>query len=763
MSETLLGIARAYVAAGLSIIPIAADGSKAPEGRLLPRELDPVDGQRKATWRPFQERPPTDAELVRWFGREGRGLAVLGGVVSGGLEIIDVDDADLWAEFSDLVEDLAPGLIGRLPLVRTPRGYHLYYRCAEVAGNDKLARRPPTEEEVARNPRAQAASLIETRGEGGYVLAPGCPPECHPSGSLYVLQDGPTLDLVPTITEAERALLLTAGRSLDRLAEPALPDDRRQASGDAGLQPGTDFNRRGDWNQILEPHGWTLARSRGDVGYWRRPGKDRCWSATTGYCRDKEGNPLLHVFTSSTAFAPGTYSRFAAVAVLEHSGDFKAAAKALAARGYGERRAERNGKRHANGHTNGQAHATDTPAEDRPPLGLTTTRLDRIQPAPVRWLVPGYLPLGKLVLIAGDGGHGKSTLTLDLAAAITRGRPAFGLTYDPPPAGDVLLISCEDDYGDTVVPRFLAAGGDRQRAHRVDGTEVEDGKTTHFSLAHYLQLEVELRRRPSVRLVVIDPAGAYIGAAGVDDHKDSELRSLLGPLAELAAQYRVTVLLVKHLNKGLTSKAVHKVGGSAGYVNSVRAAFLVLPDDDNARRKYFLPIKFNVGPRPSGLAYELAGLHQDFLDPLLTSFVHLEEEDRDRLGRQLFEVAWQGEVAFDADTLLSQSASHQRDTTKDAERAADWLDEYLAVRPVESARCVADGNRALGTAHDLKWWRETVLKARLQGRPRKTGGVGSGRWWFTLPVHPWPFPQLEEGEEGEEAEQPSSTLPWPSS
>src|SRR5262249_30264463 len=79
-----------------------------------------------------------------------------------------------------------------------------------------------------------------------------------------------------------------------------------------------------------------------------------------------------------------------------------------------------------NGHATHQA--------DRAPIGLATTCLASIQPIPVRWLVPGYLPLGKLMLLAGDGGHGKSTLTLDLAANLTTGRPCLGLEYEALPA-----------------------------------------------------------------------------------------------------------------------------------------------------------------------------------------------------------------------------------------------------------------------------------------------------------------------------------------
>ena len=114
-------------------------------------------------------------------------------------------------------------------------------------------------------------------------------------------------------------------------------------------------------------------------------------------------------------------------------------------------------------------------------------------------------------------------------------------------------------------------GADLDRVHRVDGLAAADGKPAPFSLAHYNNLERELEKRPGVRLVVIDPAGAYIGKAGCDDHRDSDLRALLGPLAELAARRGVTVLLVKHLNKGVAARAVNKVGGSTGYVNSVLA------------------------------------------------------------------------------------------------------------------------------------------------------------------------------------------------
>jgi hypothetical protein len=101
-----------------------------------------------------------------------------------------------------------------------------------------------------------------------------------------------------------------------------------------GGRPGDDFNRRATWGAILTPHGWRLLYERGSEAYWRRPGKDRGLSATTGYA----GARLLYVFSSSAApFAPATwYTPFSALALLEHNADFTEAARALALRGYGE-------------------------------------------------------------------------------------------------------------------------------------------------------------------------------------------------------------------------------------------------------------------------------------------------------------------------------------------------------------------------------------------------------------------------------------------
>jgi hypothetical protein len=363
------------------------------------------------------------------------------------------------------------------------------------------------------------------------------------------------------------------------------------------------------------------------------------------------------------------------------------------------------------------------PGSDESAL-LATTPLSSLRPKPVRWLVPRYVPLGKVVLVAGDGGHGKSTLALHLAACLSRGAPAFGLDDPQPPAGDTLLIQCEDDWEDTVLPRLLALGADLGRIHRQDGVRGADGKLAPFCLAHYQTLERTLTERPEIKLVVIDPAGAYIGP-GVDDHKDSELRALLGPLAELAARRRVTILLVKHFSKAPTAKAVSKISGSTGYVNSVRAAFVVLPDQGDEDRALFLPVKFNIGRRPKGRAFRRVSLAADAVDAILQPFEELSSDDRRRIGEAVFTLNWEGEVDVTADAHLAETMRAERGPKK-AERCADWLKAFLQEHAYPSDEILAAAREHGFTFDNVKEAKAALKAAGLRSTNR---GSYQGTWW----------------------------------
>jgi hypothetical protein len=369
----------------------------------------------------------------------------------------------------------------------------------------------------------------------------------------------------------------------------------------------------------------------------------------------------------------------------------------------------------------GNGRADRVPAA--PPPGLVSATVADLRPRPVRWVVPRYLPLGKVVLVAGDGGHGKSTLALHVAACLSRGVCAFGLDYADAPAGETLLIQCEDDWEDTVLPRLLALGADVRHVHRLVGVRSADGRLSPFTLAHFQELDLKLEECPAIKLVVIDPAGAYVGA-GVDDHRDSELRALLGPLAELAARRGVTVLLVKHFCKAPAVKAVVKIGGSTGYVNSVRAAFVVLPDREDEDRALLLPAKFNVGRKPKGLAFRRAGLTAGQLEEMLRPYEELGEGDRERIGETAFRLEWEGEVDVTADEQLAEGQRAERGPSK-VERCVAWLREFLKEHAHPSDEIAAAAKKAGFTFDNQK-----EAKAHLKGEGLCSSKDGfRGEWW----------------------------------
>jgi Bifunctional DNA primase/polymerase, N-terminal len=218
-----------------------------------------------------------------------------------------------------LVEGLAPGLVSRLVVVMTPTGgRHIYYRCATIQGNTKLA--------VNSNREV----MIETRGEEGYALIPPSPAWCHPDHKPYTLSQG-DLANIPTITPDERAILLICARAFNEYVEPERIWTPRQPTATDGTRLGDIFAANVSWEDILRPHGWRVDGYRGEVTRWRRPGKKDGHSATTGHCGD-----YLYVFSSNAyPFAPWrAYSKFAAFTLLHCGGDFSKAATILAHQGY---------------------------------------------------------------------------------------------------------------------------------------------------------------------------------------------------------------------------------------------------------------------------------------------------------------------------------------------------------------------------------------------------------------------------------------------
>ena len=335
MTDTLTG-ALAWHDAGCSVVRAAVDGSKRPDG----------------PWKQYQEQRAPRETVERWFAGGHPGVGVVCGTVSGHLELLELEGRAITegvfqrmvAACDELgVGDLWRTLTATCAEASPSGGLHVFYRVPDgVAGNTKLAQRLAREDEYTDEEHELAAKgktivrgLIETRGEGGFVVAAPSHGAVHPTGKPYTFIAGnPTT--IPTITGEQRDLLHIAARTCDQLPAPApIPDvtvlDARR--GDGGVSPGDDYNARGSWTELLEAHGW--ARVWGDRArtYWRRPGKQFGISAVTG---GAEGDYFYSWTTSTVLPAEEAMSKWRVYAVLEHGGDFHSAAKTLKGQGFGQ-------------------------------------------------------------------------------------------------------------------------------------------------------------------------------------------------------------------------------------------------------------------------------------------------------------------------------------------------------------------------------------------------------------------------------------------
>lgn len=290
-------------------------------------------------WKEFQSHPANPAQFTRMFKHPAvHGLAIVTGTVSGNLEVIDIDskydlDTLLSKRLLSDVGNTLPELVGKLVIVQSRSGgIHLYYRCEEVESNQLLARRPTTEKEKQIHPKEKIKVLIETRGMGGYVLAP-------PSPGYQFLQHDFTK--IPNISREERNIILTSARSFNQYVEKKM-EKRIYKTRPAGeLTPLDDYNRRGDVIGLLQKHGWIVVHQTTKRTFLKRPGDtDKRSSGSFNH----ELN-YFSVFSTSTDFIPKAgYLPYAVYAMLECGGDYAQAMRRLSKEGYGSRSTQQKSK-----------------------------------------------------------------------------------------------------------------------------------------------------------------------------------------------------------------------------------------------------------------------------------------------------------------------------------------------------------------------------------------------------------------------------------
>lgn len=243
--------------------------------------------------------------------------------------------------------------------------------------------------------------------------------------------------------------------------------------------------------------------------------------------------------------------------------------------------------------------------EEHPPAhssGARVVCMADVEPEQVSWLWPGRVPIGKLTILMGDPGLGKTMLSLHIASAVTRGA-AFP---DGPeaPLGNVVILTAEDGLADTIRPRLDTAHADVTRVYAVEAVRESDaaGERT-FSLMRDVEILEEIVRETGAKLVIIDPLDAYLG--GVDTHRNAEVRGTLAPLAKMLERTGAAGLMVHHLNKGTSQNALYRAGGSLGFVAAARSVVGVAPDPDTPGRSLLLTVKLNIAAKPMGLGYRI--------------------------------------------------------------------------------------------------------------------------------------------------------------
>jgi hypothetical protein len=355
---------------------------------------------------------------------------------------------------------------------------------------------------------------------------------------------------------------------------------------------------------------------------------------------------------------------------------------------------------------NDQAETTAPATDGTATLtGARLVYLADVTPTPVHWLWPGRIPLGKVTIVDGDPGLGKSTLLLDVGARLTTGSPMpDGVASDVEGTPGMVILSAEDGLDDTIRPRLDAAGADSRRVVALTGVQDNPGQPGSPERLPTLA-DVEAIRSAIVavtaKLVVIDPFMAYLPGR-VDSAKDQDVRSVLARLAHLADETGAALVLIRHLNKYQSTNVLYRGGGSIGIIGAARSGLLVAkdPDDPSGGRRVVAQTKTNLSGERPAMAYRLIPNSEGSVT-----------------------VAWEGATEHTAERLLADPQSHE-DRTATAD-AIEWLRDTLSHGPRPSRDVEADASRSDISPKVLRRARE-----KLGINPRREGfGPGSRVIW----------------------------------
>ena len=287
----------------------------------------------------------------------------------------------------------------------------------------------------------------------------------------------------------------------------------------------------------------------------------------------------------------------------------------------------------------------------------------------VEWLWYPYIPRGKLTIIEGDPGLGKSWLTMALACYVSQGK-RLPENEAPDSHGPVIIMSAEDGLADTIKPRLMTLGSHGEDIYAIpDALTITDNSILGLKK---LMLEVE------PELVIIDPLVAYMGGK-IDLHKANETRDVMAKLGKLAEELHTAIICVRHLSKGAKDKAIYRGLGSIDITAAARSCLAIgrNPEDPNNGR-VICHIKSNLAPMGKPIAYELnPGSKNPFI--------------------------FKGHISVDVNQVLNQEPT---DVKGLIEEASDWLEAYLTTNgPTTSEKLHRECE-----AHGITW--DAIKKAK---------------------------------------------------
>jgi hypothetical protein len=329
---------------------------------------------------------------------------------------------------------------------------------------------------------------------------------------------------------------------------------------------------------------------------------------------------------------------------------------------------------------------------------LTVRSFDSIESIPIDWLWPGRFALGKITLLTGEGGVGKSIFTCDLAARISKGLPFPD--GSPGVLGDSFFVGAEDGAGDTIRPRLDAAGADCRKVHLIGGPKPpgEEFASPLDLSRHVAQLDQLLARYPDAKLLIIDPILDYLGEKTNSD-KATDVRRVLGPLRSLAEKHRVAIVALNHLRKSIGGSSKNRSLGSGAFVQVARIELRVCEDPEDADRRLLLPVKNNLGAAP-GLAYRI-------------------ESATNGAGLAKWE---DGPVSITIGEVEADGGPEDRSAI---EEAVEWLRSFLSEGPIKASEAKKQAGR------------DGVSEVTLKRAKKRLGVTAEQRercWWWRLPT-----------------------------